>query len=103
MQVWKRVGTDYKNGCTVKIMDVLRSTRTEAGPVFYDLYYVDGLDGAESILYPVPVTILNMDSSAGQVLTRRFFEVDAVSGRGVDDTAPQFVVYPESIELRVEV
>ena len=120
---WRRVGTDFTNACTLDATQLLRSAQQRAGgPLFYDLYYVDGVDtdnagaNAEAAqglaaelpgtprLYPVPVAIVNdPEKPDDYVLARRFFALDAALGTAASSDAVEWLQYPMTAALAITV
>eukprot|EP00191_Tetraselmis_sp_GSL018_P009876 CAMPEP_0177615986 /NCGR_PEP_ID=MMETSP0419_2-20121207/23841_1 /TAXON_ID=582737 /ORGANISM="Tetraselmis sp., Strain GSL018" /LENGTH=849 /DNA_ID=CAMNT_0019113867 /DNA_START=777 /DNA_END=3326 /DNA_ORIENTATION=- len=79
--LWTSVAVNYRNRCKVAMQDLLYSAEGQHGPEFVDIYLEDGKDS----LYPVPIVIENFPDNEDasiqpELLTRRFFLVDAVSG-----------------------
>ncbi|GAQ91983.1 Meckelin-like protein [Klebsormidium nitens] len=104
---WQRIGTDYENSCDLKLTAVQHFEQSDE-PIFYDIYFQDGTN-----LYPVPLLMLDYRSqgkvanhplssglAVNNVLTRRMFLMDFVSGK-VAGAKPQAVRYAESIELLI--
>ena len=116
------MGTRFVNKCKVDVLALLRQAeRAQSGPLFYDLYYVDGMSGdarpgplpgeqgiAEAIpgtpvLYPVPVSILDGPASTADTLVRRFFVLDTQLGSAYGSGLVSWIQFPVSAELTITV
>jgi hypothetical protein len=121
-EAWRQVGTDYTNECELDALDLAwKAHEIRNTTLFYDLFYVDGIapldqssDGNFLLqlklsgtpnLYPVPVVVENVPDNAGTVnlVTRRFFSVDALLGTQTGSKLPTWIQYPESVKLVVQV
>ncbi|GBG73833.1 hypothetical protein CBR_g17171 [Chara braunii] len=105
---WVKFGTNFINECEMKLEEI---EQLSSEPVFYDAYLLDGKD----TLYPVPVRVLNYRDQGrlinvnhykydefDDVLTRRFFLSDFVSGKALPDAKPGIVRYLKSFQLTIK-
>lgn len=128
------MGTDYTNACTLDLLALASTHEALAeGPVFMDLFFVDGIDASESaaaptpgseasaadalliqqlggrpILFPIPLVVQNVADNAvpgrdASVLTRRMFLFDTVLGRPAGAVLPEWGQYAESITIHIRV
>uniref|UniRef100_A0A8C8AQV0 Transmembrane protein 67 n=1 Tax=Otus sunia TaxID=257818 RepID=A0A8C8AQV0_9STRI len=84
-------GTTYQQSCKVSVSKILLDF---ANPIFYDLFLEYNGDNGQQYLWAVPVLNLNLQYSEmfinqgsnmnNWLLTRRFFLVDALSGKEND-------------------
>eukprot|EP00899_Mesostigma_viride_P010701 jgi/Mesvir1/19632/Mv09918-RA.1 len=112
---WRTYGTNYVNSCTLPLSSLLQIMEDEAKgaatPLFYDIYLEDGIGR----LYPVPIfnralrkdgRAINVGTTAVEklddVLSRRFFFWDDVSGRVTAGAKPQVIRYVNDFHLTVE-
>ncbi|NXO00768.1 MKS3 protein, partial [Rhinopomastus cyanomelas] len=84
-------GTTYQQSCKISVSKILSDF---ANPIFYDLFLEYNGDNGQQSLWAVPVLNLNLQYSEmfvnqgsnmnNWLLTRRFFLVDALSGKETD-------------------
>uniref|UniRef100_A0A8B9MMK9 Transmembrane protein 67 n=1 Tax=Accipiter nisus TaxID=211598 RepID=A0A8B9MMK9_9AVES len=84
-------GTTYQQSCKIPVLKILSDF---ANPIFYDLFLEYNGDNGQQYLWAVPVLNLNLQYSEmfvnqgsnmnNWLLTRRFFLVDALSGKEND-------------------
>lgn len=105
-----RFGTNYENSCQLDLTPYVGANST----AFYELFLVD----VNQQLYPVPIKVLNLRRGDGStpnrnsdgseaeastnVLSRRFYLVDALAGKVQFNAAPRVLSYMRSATLRVE-
>jgi len=93
MTRWMKFGTQFFNGCNVRLTSIINSTET----IFYDPYFVD----SDGTYYPIPIMVMNVRVSGVRVnermdtyqhvYTRRFMIYDTVSGVVTADTTPDVI------------
>jgi meckelin len=104
------VSLSYINTCQLDLTPFITQSET----IFYDPYLVD----LNNQLYPMPVKITNVQIADGatpnrdsqgdeevdgeNLLTRRFYIVDSISGVAVPNARPKVISYLKSAVLRVE-
>ncbi|NWH72691.1 MKS3 protein, partial [Piaya cayana] len=84
-------GTTYQQSCKISVSKILSDF---ANPIFYDLFLEYNGDNGQQYLWAIPILNLNLQYSEmfvnqgsnmnNWLLTRRFFLVDALSGREND-------------------
>ncbi|NXY71476.1 MKS3 protein, partial [Glareola pratincola] len=92
-------GTTYQQSCRISVSKILLDF---ANPIFYDLFLEYNGDNGQQNLWAVPVLNLNLQYSEmfvnqgsnmnNWLLTRRFFLVDALSGKENDLGKPPRVI-----------
>ena len=119
--VWRHVGSDFHNECAADAAVLLQHLAAQtAGPLFFDLYYVDGVQGGSGssssldllalaadlpgapTVYPVPV-LLQVPGTDTPALVRRFFSVDGLLGTEAGDGSPSWVQYVSKASLVIQV
>ena len=108
-----RFGTNYENSCSLDLTPYVSRGANET--IFYELWLLD----TNKNEYPLPVKILNQRTADGStpnrhadgseaadvsnVLSRRFYIVDTISGRdSFTATSPKVISWMQSCTLRVE-
>ncbi|KNC46586.1 meckelin [Thecamonas trahens ATCC 50062] len=107
---WRRFGTNLYQECVLYLHPMqaeAAGAAAESQLVFYDMYLVD----ADGSFVPVPVRLanlkrsgqyVNVDSSEfNDVLTRRFYLTDVVSGKRSADGTPDVVRVAQSLRIMV--
>ncbi|XP_046999873.1 meckelin isoform X2 [Schistocerca americana] len=107
-------GARYHHSCTMHVSEMVAHRDTE----FVELYLQYWTEG-ESVLYPIPVLILNMKArnannkaadSSQWLLVRRFYFIDKISGIGINvreksqlfSEVPSVIRYVKFCKLRVK-
>ncbi|NWQ74411.1 MKS3 protein, partial [Columbina picui] len=102
-------GTTYQQSCKISVSKILLDF---ANPVFYDLFLEYNGDNGQQYLWAVPVLNLNLQYSEmfvnqgsnmnNWLLTRRFFLVDALSGKENDlGKLPRVIRIASKITIRI--
>ncbi|NXI58330.1 MKS3 protein, partial [Chloroceryle aenea] len=102
-------GTTYQQSCKISVSKILLDF---ANPVFYDLFLEYNGDNGQQNLWAVPVLNLNLQYSEmfinqgsnmnNWLLTRRFFLVDALSGKENDlGKAPRVIRIASKITISI--
>ena len=119
---WRQVGSDFLNACELDAAALLQlAAQSPSGPVFYDLYYVDGTQGDSAttadgevsvlalelpgapVLYPTPLRLDVGNDDAPGILARRFFVVDSALGQAARGNEQSFIQYPQEATLTIRV
>ncbi|KAM4614230.1 meckelin-like [Discoglossus pictus] len=97
-----RFGTFYSLSCTVPVSSLLQQVPE---PVFYELFLSYTNSSGVSLLWPVPVWNSGLQASTSSLSSRairRFFLVDALSGRqGTLSSPPTYITVATSLVLSV--
>ncbi|XP_065686343.1 meckelin isoform X1 [Patagioenas fasciata] len=102
-------GTTYQQSCKISVSKILLDF---ANPIFYDLFLEYNGDNGQQYLWAVPVLNLNLQYSEmfvnqgsnmnNWLLTRRFFLVDALSGKENDlGKLPRVIRIASKITIRI--